>query len=87
MGLDQPHIVGRPLALVRCPEGASGQCFFQKHASAGIDDKHLRLVNEPDGDHVITIDDLDGLVALAQAGVLEIHPRGTTATASRPPTA
>jgi bifunctional non-homologous end joining protein LigD len=74
-----PHIVHRPLALVRCPEGASGQCFFQKHASAGIDTEHLRLVDEPDGDHVITIDSLDGLVSLAQAGVLEIHPRGTTA--------
>jgi bifunctional non-homologous end joining protein LigD len=74
-----PHIVGRPLALVRCPEGASGQCFFQKHASAGIDAAHLRLVDEPDGDHVITIDSLDGLVSLAQSGVLEIHPRGSTA--------
>jgi bifunctional non-homologous end joining protein LigD len=74
-----PHIVGRPLALVRCPEGASGQCFFQKHASAGIDNEHLHLVNEPDGDHVITIEDINGLVSLAQSGVLEIHPRGTTA--------
>ncbi|HKH27006.1 MAG TPA: DNA ligase D, partial [Sphingomicrobium sp.] len=74
-----PHIVGRPLALVRCPEGATGECFFQKHASAGIDQKWLRLVPEPDGDHVITIEDLDGLISLAQAGVLEIHPRGTTA--------
>jgi bifunctional non-homologous end joining protein LigD len=74
-----PHMVGRPLALVRCPEGATGQCFFQKHASAGIEQKWLRLVREPDGDHVITIADLDGLISLAQAGVLEIHTRGTTA--------
>ncbi|HKG00271.1 MAG TPA: DNA ligase D, partial [Xanthobacteraceae bacterium] len=74
-----PHIVGRPLALVRCPEGATGECFFQKHASAGIDQKWLRLVPEPDGDHVITIEGLDGLISLAQAGALEIHPRGTTA--------
>jgi bifunctional non-homologous end joining protein LigD len=74
-----PHMVGRPLALVRCPEGAAGQCFFQKHASAGIEQKWLRLVPEPDGDHVITIADLDGLISLAQAGVLEIHTRGTTA--------
>jgi bifunctional non-homologous end joining protein LigD len=74
-----PHIIGRPLALVRCPEGASGECFFQKHASAGIDSERLRLVKEPDGDHVITVDDLDGLITLAQAGVLEIHTRGTTA--------
>ena len=74
-----PYIVGRPLALVRCPEGASAECFFQKHASAGLDPKHLRLVKEPDGDHVITIDTLDGLISLVQAGVLEIHPRGSIA--------
>jgi bifunctional non-homologous end joining protein LigD len=76
-----PHIVGRPLALVRCPEGAAAECFFQKHASAGLDRKYLRLVKEPDGDHVITIDELDGLISLVQAGVLEIHPRGSTADA------
>src|SRR5215831_6596867 len=74
-----PHMIGRPLALLRCPEGAAADCFFQKHASAGIDAKRLHLVRERDGDHVITIDDLDGLISLVQAGVLEIHTRGTTA--------
>ncbi len=74
-----PHLIDRPLALVRCPEGASAQCFFQKHASAGMERKWLRLVREPDGDEIITIDHLDGLISLVQAGVLEIHTRGTTA--------
>jgi bifunctional non-homologous end joining protein LigD len=74
----KPHVVGRVLALVRCPDGASGQCFFQKHASAGIEAKFLRLVPEPDGDKSIAIDDLDGLTALAQGGALEIHVRGST---------
>ena len=73
----RPHVVGRPIALVRCPEGASGQCFFQKHATMGIATEHLHLVPEK-GDKIISIDDLDGLVALVQAGVLEIHTRGTT---------
>ena len=27
-----PHVAGRVLALLRCPEGTSGQCFFAKHA-------------------------------------------------------
>ena len=73
----RPHVVGRPIALVRCPDGASGQCFFQKHATMGIATEHLHLVPEK-GDKIISIDDLDGLVALVQAGVLEIHTRGTT---------
>lgn len=72
-----PHMTQRALSLVRCPEGTVGQCFFQKHASAGLDAKRLHLVPE-DGDHVIAISDLDGLLALVQAGVLEIHVRGST---------
>ena len=30
-------------------------------------------------DKIISIDDLDGLISLVQAGVLEVHTRGTTA--------
>jgi DNA primase len=28
-----PHIVDRPLSLVRCPEGSEKACFYQKHAN------------------------------------------------------
>src|SRR5262249_53257404 len=31
-----PHVEGRPLALVRCPEGWRGQCFYQKHADRAV---------------------------------------------------
>ena len=72
----KPHVAGRPIALLRCPNGAEGQCFFQKHAH-GINTGHLDLVSE-EGDKIISIDDLDGLISLAQAGVLEVHVRGTT---------
>jgi bifunctional non-homologous end joining protein LigD len=72
----RPHVTGRVLALVRCPDGTTGQCFFQKHASAGIDTTHLRAVPD-DGDTSIAIDSVEGLVALAQSGVLEIHVRGS----------
>jgi bifunctional non-homologous end joining protein LigD len=74
----RPHVTGRVLALVRCPEGASDECFFQKHASAGIDTAHLHLVREPKGDKSISIDNLKGLIALVQASVLEVHLRGST---------
>jgi bifunctional non-homologous end joining protein LigD len=71
-----PHLVGRPLALVRCPEGTKGQCFFQKHASAGLSEKTLRTVIDSKGRQIIALDDLAGLISLVQAGVLEIHVRG-----------
>jgi bifunctional non-homologous end joining protein LigD len=73
----RPHVAGRPISLLRCPEGAAGQCFFQKHAAAGIATERLHLVPEKGG-KIIAIDDLAGLISLVQAGVLEIHTRGTT---------
>lgn len=72
----RPHVTGRVLALVRCPEGAEGHCFFQKHARAGIPAEFLHLVQE-DGQKIISIDHLDGLIALVQGGVLEVHARGS----------
>jgi bifunctional non-homologous end joining protein LigD len=73
-----PQVVGRPLALVRCPEGTKGQCFFQKHASAGLSEKNLHIVTDSKGRQIIAVDDLDGLLSLVQAGVLEVHVRGST---------
>ena len=74
----RPHVAGRVLSLVRAPDGIGGQTFYQKHASAGMDRDRLHLVKEPDGEESISIDDLGGLVSLAQAGVLEVHVRGST---------
>ena len=72
-----PHVAGRPLSLVRCPQGVGHECFFQKHRWAGLGDK-VRLVPVP-GDHepMVAIDDLAGLLELVQASVLEIHPWGS----------
>jgi len=72
-----PHLVGRPLALVRCPEGTKGECFFQKHVSAGLTAKNLRIVTDSNGRQVVAVDDLAGVLSLVQAGVLEIHARGS----------
>jgi bifunctional non-homologous end joining protein LigD len=36
-----PHVVNRPLSLLRCPGGSRKECFFQKHAWAGLDDDLL----------------------------------------------
>lgn len=72
----RPHVTGRVLALVRCPEGAEGQCFFQKHARLGIPTVFLHLVQEK-GEKIIALDHLDGLIALVQGGVLEVHARGS----------
>jgi bifunctional non-homologous end joining protein LigD len=72
-----PHVVDRPLALVRCPEGTAGECFFQKHASAGLDEKYLKTVIDKNRRQIIAVEDIEGLFSLVQAGVLEVHVRGS----------
>ena len=72
-----PHVIDRPLALVRCPDGTKGECFFQKHASAGLNEKYLKTVIDKNKRQIIAVEDLEGLLSLVQAGVLEVHVRGS----------
>ena len=73
-----PHVVNRPLALLRCPGGITEQCFFQKHAGAGLISDNIQRMKDSHGEELLSIDDLDGLLTLVQAGVLEIHVWGST---------
>ncbi len=75
-----PHVSDRPLSLVRCPEGDRGACFYQKHAAPGVPKQVKRIrIRESGGGTAsyLYVDDLPGVIALAQIGVLEIHPWGT----------
>ena len=72
-----PFIVGRPLALLRCPDGIDGQQFFQKHPWKGMGSAILP-VEDPTGETAIAIKDVDGMISLAQGAALEIHPWGST---------
>ena len=72
-----PHVVGRPLALLRCPTGYSAQCFFQKHGWKGMSSEIL-IQHDPKDDgedsSLIGVDGVDGLIGLVQGAALEIHP-------------
>jgi bifunctional non-homologous end joining protein LigD len=75
-----PQVAGRPLALVRCPGGSGKPCFFQKHPGEGVS-PHLRQIDVSETatpEFHLAIDDLAGLIALVQMGVLEIHVWGST---------
>jgi len=76
----RPFIVGRALALLRCPDGIGGQAFFQKHAWKGLN-RNIVLVKDPaEEEPLISIRDFDGLMALVQSAALEIHPWGSPAS-------
>jgi len=72
-----PHLVDRPLAIVRCPDGIAGECFFQKHIASNIKDSPLRHVVKSKEHDVIAVEKLSDLIELAQFGALEIHVRGS----------
>jgi len=76
-----PHLVGRPLTLVRCPGGQGKPCFYQKHLGKGAPDAigHIDIVEEGETVAYPVIEDLAGLIGLVQMNVIEIHPSGATA--------
>jgi bifunctional non-homologous end joining protein LigD len=72
-----PHLANRLLTIFRCPHGEEGApCFFQKHPeSAGFPAvlRTVRVLDKEGPEVYFHADDLDGLLALAQLGALEIH--------------
>jgi DNA ligase D len=64
-----PHIEGRPLMILRCPDGKDEPGFFQKNWSKSLPGAVKRIR----GSSLLTVDSEEGLLALAQLGVLEIH--------------
>lgn len=77
-----PHISNRPLSIVRCPAGSTQPCFFQKHVTGnlpeGIDGIEVRGRKSGVVETYITLSKSLALAGLAQMGVLEIHPWGSS---------
>lgn len=70
-----PHVKGRPLSLLRCPEGTAGTCFYMKNfpirTSPSLD--HVTIKEKSKTNQYLVARNSTALVALAQLGVLEIH--------------
>ena len=75
------EIEGRPLSVVRCPDGIAQACFFQKHLTAGIKHVDRVRIKEESGktrDYLVVNDERQ-LLELVQFNALEFHPWGSTA--------
>jgi bifunctional non-homologous end joining protein LigD len=73
------HLKGRPLTLVRCPEGYRKQCFYQRHVTDSLREP-IRSIRVKDGRSAVSyvaVDSTPGLIALVQMGVLEVHTWGS----------
>jgi bifunctional non-homologous end joining protein LigD len=73
-----PHIVQRPLSLLRCPSGIDKQCFFQRNAGKGLGrDVHpFEFSNKGKNYEYLYIEDEKGLLEVVQMGAIELHPWG-----------
>jgi bifunctional non-homologous end joining protein LigD len=74
-----PHVEGRPLTLVRCPVGLSGECFYMKHSKVWAPPalRRVRIQEKTKiGDYLVA-DDIAAVVSLVQMDVLEIHTWNT----------
>ncbi|HEY8605875.1 MAG TPA: DNA ligase D [Noviherbaspirillum sp.] len=76
-----PFLKDRPVYLLRCPEGITGEHFFQKHLSRvtvpGM--RSLDPALDPDHDPLMVIDNAQALVGAAQMGTIELHTGNATA--------
>jgi bifunctional non-homologous end joining protein LigD len=74
-----PHLVDRPLVLVRCPDGHHKACFYQKHPGIGTPDnlRRFAIKEKSKSEDYVVVDDVAGLISLAQIGALEIHAWGS----------
>jgi bifunctional non-homologous end joining protein LigD len=68
-----PYVAGRPLATLRCPDGATEKCFMQRHVPKGAP-AAMKTIED-----AIMVEDVAGLAALAQMGTVEIHTWGCRA--------
>jgi bifunctional non-homologous end joining protein LigD len=75
-----PWTINRPLSLVRCPQGRSKKCFFQKH-DAGTFGEHVRQIpiEEKRGEieDYIYVADVRGILTCVQMGTIEFHGWGS----------
>ncbi|WP_424810920.1 DNA ligase D [Roseococcus sp. YIM B11640] len=78
------EVAGRPISVLRAPDGITKQLFFQRHAMPGQSPLIRAVPVEGQPKPYMRIDDAAGLAALAQVSVVEIHPWG--AKADRPET-
>ena len=74
-----PHLLNRPVSLVRSPSGRLDDLFFQRHVFNGMPAEvgtfELKRSNDEDRTYIY-VRDAAGYLALAQFGVVEFHPWG-----------
>ena len=76
-----PHVSGRPLTLVHCPDGLAAPCMYLKHAKAWGPSalRRVKIQEKTKVGEYLVADSIEGVVSLAQMGIVEIHTWNSTA--------
>jgi bifunctional non-homologous end joining protein LigD len=76
-----PHVAGRPLTLVHCPDGLAAPCHYLKHAKAWGPNalRRVRIQEKTKVGEYLIADSVEAVVSLAQMGIVEIHTWNATA--------
>jgi bifunctional non-homologous end joining protein LigD len=85
--LMMPHLAGRPVSLVKAPEGIGKPMFFQKHAENHSMEGVLPLSKKLDPQHppYLEVASPLGLLSAAQMNVIEFHTWNGTKSAFQKP--
>jgi bifunctional non-homologous end joining protein LigD len=82
-----PHVIDRPLTLVHCPEGLQAPCNYMRHRKVWGPSvlRRVTIKEKTKIGEYLAVDDIEGVIALAQMGVVEIHTwNSTTKDVERP---
>jgi bifunctional non-homologous end joining protein LigD len=75
-----PHVRGRPLTLVHCPDGVAGACRYLRHAKAWGPTplRRVKIQEKTKVGEYLVAESISAVVALAQMGIVEIHTWNST---------
>src|SRR5688572_11908060 len=75
-----PHVAGRPLTLVHCPDGVAAPCHYLRHAKAWGPNalRRVRIREKTKTGEYLVADNVEAVVSLAQMGIVEIHTWNST---------
>src|SRR3954468_6018566 len=76
-----PHVAGRPLTLVHCPDGLATPCLYMKHAKQWGPNalRRVKIQEKTKIGEYLVADSIAAVVSLAQMGIVEIHTWNSTA--------
>ena len=75
-----PHVQNRPLTLVHCPAGLQAPCNYMRHRRVWGPNvlKRVAIKEKTKVGEYLAVVNLEGVIALAQMGIIEVHTWNST---------